>query len=314
MKFPNPFDKKYRWILVGGLGVILLIILMGRRGSSGSGQSGIEYVSSGPSENLQLAAMQTGAQLTAQQNELRALEFQGGIQLAIQQQAIQGELALAGLDYQARSDALAAELAAVNSQLTAQQNLAQIEAGVRREETQAYRDVNLASIQSTQDMFAMQIAGAMHERSVYADIMNTNALTARDIEVTRIMADRDVSLESIGANVTLGLDRNATDLAIARDQGRTQRRGQTTGLIGNIIGGALSIFSDVRVKNYIRQTGETPDGLPWYEWNISGFTQAGVMAQEAMEFYPENVSPHYTGLLTVDYGFLGNSGATADGP
>jgi hypothetical protein len=312
MKFPNPFNKKYRWILIGGLGVILLFILMSRRGSSAGGQ--VEYVSSGPSEQLQLAAMQAGTALSAQQNELRALEFQGQTQLALNAQAIQGELALAGLDYEARNQALAAELAAINSQLIAQQNLATIEAGVRREETQAYRDVNLASIQSTQDMFAMQIQGAMHERSVYADIMNTAALTSRDIELTRILADRDVTLSSIDANVTLGLDRNATDLAISRGQQSTQRRGQTLGFVGSVIGGIASIFSDVRVKNYIRQTGETPNGLPWYEWNISGFTQAGVMAQEAMMFYPENVSPHYTGLLTVDYGFLGDMGANADGP
>jgi len=312
MKFPNPFDKKYRWILIGGGGLILLFILMSRRGSSAGGQ--VEYVSSGPSEQLQLAAMQAGTTLSAQQNELRALELQGQTQLALNAQAIQGELALAGMDYNARNQALSAELAAITAQLTTQQNLATIEAGVRREETQAYRDVNLASIASTQDMFAMQIQGAMHERSVYADIMNTAALASRDVELTRIYADRDVNLSSIDANVTLGLDRSATDLAIAREQGRTQRRGQTTGLIGNIIGGALSLFSDVRVKNYIRQTGETPDGLPWYEWNISGFTQAGVMAQEAMEFYPQNVSPHYTGLLTVDYGFLGDMGANADGP
>lgn len=314
MKFPNPFDKKYRWILIGGLGVILLLIIFSRRGSSAGGRSGIEYVSSGPSEQLQLAAMQAGTALSAQQNELRALEFQGQTQLALNAQAIQGELALAGMDYNARNEALAAELAAINAQLTTQQNLATIEAGVRREETQAFRDVNLASIASTQDMFAMQIQGAMHERSVYADIMNTAALTARDVELTRLYVGRDVDLAGIDANVTLGLDRNATDLAISRGQQSTQRRGQTLGVIGSVIGGIASIFSDVRVKNYIRQTGETPDGLPWYEWSISGFTQAGVMAQEAMEFYPQNVSPHYTGLLTVDYGFLGNTGANAEGP
>jgi hypothetical protein len=188
--------------------------------------------------------------------------------------------------------------------------LATIEAGVRREETQAFRDVNLASISSTQDMFAMQIQGAMHERSVYADIMNTAALASRDVELTRILSDRDVSLSGISAQVTLGLDQGITDRHIATQQKKASRSSSMWGAIGAI----GSLFSDVRVKNYIRQTGETPDGLPWYEWNISGFTQAGVMAQEAMEFYPENVSPHYTGLLAVDYGFLGNSGADAAGP
>jgi hypothetical protein len=336
MKFPNPFDKKYRWILIGGLAVVFAVIVFGRR-SSASGQSGgVEYVSSGPGEAFQIAAMQTGAQLTAQQNELRAIELQSQTQLALNTQAIQGEIALAGLDYQARNDALAAEIAAINSQLTAQQNLAQIEAGVRSEETRAYRDVNLASIASTQDMFAMQIQGAMHERSVYADIMNTAALSSRDVEMTRIQAEtgveslridatkeieglrilteRDTALASIEGQVTLGLDDNLTQRTIAAQQAKTQKRGQTLGFVGSLIGGIASIFSDVRVKNYIRQTGELPNGMPWYEWNISGFTQAGVMAQQAMEFYPENINPHYTGLLTVDYGFLGDMGANADGP
>lgn len=321
IKFPNPLDKKYRWVLIGGAGVIILILIFGSRGQKSQG--GVEYVSTGPSENLQLAAMQSGAQLSAQQNELKALEFQGQTQLALAAQAIQGEIALAGMDYNARSEAMSAELAALTKQLQTQENIAGIEAQLRSEETRANRDITMSSIQSNVDMFAMQVQSAFATSQLQADTIRSQIDASRDttlaqieagrdaefarlnLENTRLLTERDLGYKSLDVQRDIALDQGVTDRAAISGANKRNRSNNIWGTIGGIAGGIASIFSDTRVKDYIRQTGETPDGLPWYEYSVSGFTQAGVMAQEAMELYPEAVSPHYTGLLTVDYGYMG---------
>lgn len=312
-KFPNPLDKKYRWILIGGAVVILLVLIFSGRRSSAPGD-GSGYYPTGPSENLQIAAMQIGAQSQAQMNALRAQENQSQVELAMQAQAIQGALASQTLAGNIDANAYTAQLSAMTQQLSSQENIERIRADTMRAEIAAFRDTTMQATQANVDMFAMNTQASLYRDELNASVWNNQILSQRDIELGRIgsttqieLARVDVEGRRIDAATQIELDRGVTERFGISSSNKQNQSNNRAGIIGTVVGtiGRILTFSDVRVKDYIRQTGETPDGLPWYEYSISGFTQAGVMAQEAMTLYPEAVSPHYTGLLTVDYGYMG---------
>jgi hypothetical protein len=68
----------------------------------------------------------------------------------------------------------------------------------------------------------------------------------------------------------------------------------------------MAAFSDRRLKRDIKRIGSMPSGLPVYQFRYvwSDDIQTGVMAQEAIEFFPEAVSRHDSGYLMVDYSRL----------
>jgi hypothetical protein len=78
------------------------------------------------------------------------------------------------------------------------------------------------------------------------------------------------------------------------------------GGIGNAIG---KVFSDIRMKENIKQTHWLPNGLPVYEFeykpefkDLAGHgKQVGVMAQEVAKVIPEAVSMQDNGYMMVDY-------------
>lgn len=83
------------------------------------------------------------------------------------------------------------------------------------------------------------------------------------------------------------------------------------GLLGNIgqvagaAGSLASLFSDVRLKENLRQIGFS-NGLPIYAYNYvwSPDEEIGVLAHEAKIRYPDAVSEGPGGFLMVDYGRL----------
>ncbi len=69
-----------------------------------------------------------------------------------------------------------------------------------------------------------------------------------------------------------------------------------------LVGAAGSFaMSDRRLKSNIRRKGTLPSGLGWYEYDIFGRHEEGVMAQEAMEKFPSAVRRGPSGYLMVDY-------------
>lgn len=68
----------------------------------------------------------------------------------------------------------------------------------------------------------------------------------------------------------------------------------------------IPLFSDIRLKRDIHQIGALESGLPLYEyryaWDEPGTIRNGVMAQEALEMFPDSVVKHDSGFLMVDYG------------
>lgn len=97
----------------------------------------------------------------------------------------------------------------------------------------------------------------------------------------------------------------------------SQGYGQTTTTQNMGLGGALALGaqvgsaffpSDIRLKSNVERLGTLPNGLGWYEYDILGRRERGVMAQEVAAVRPDALGPEIAGFLTVNYGALGLAG------
>jgi hypothetical protein len=79
----------------------------------------------------------------------------------------------------------------------------------------------------------------------------------------------------------------------------------TSGLF-NLAGAALPLmFSDRKLKSNIKRIGTHKLGIGFYEYDIFGGRQQGVMADEVEKVMPEAVLMHPSGYKMVNYGLLG---------
>ncbi len=70
------------------------------------------------------------------------------------------------------------------------------------------------------------------------------------------------------------------------------------------IQGGMMMASDIRLKSNIKRVGTHPLGVGWYEYDIAGRREQGVMAQEVLEVKPEAVGLLPSGHYGVYYGRL----------
>ena len=73
---------------------------------------------------------------------------------------------------------------------------------------------------------------------------------------------------------------------------------------GSVFGGGFGgIFSDIRLKEKIERTGESPSGIPTYEFNYIGDNNrySGAMAQDLLEMNIDAVSMGDDGFYRVNY-------------
>ena len=83
---------------------------------------------------------------------------------------------------------------------------------------------------------------------------------------------------------------------------------------GNTMSGLFSLgsaalgnpfaFSDRRLKKNIKRVGTHDSGVGLYEYDVFGYRQRGVIAQELEAVRPDLVRRHASGYLTVNYGAL----------
>jgi hypothetical protein len=64
------------------------------------------------------------------------------------------------------------------------------------------------------------------------------------------------------------------------------------------------MFSDRRLKRRIKRVGTHALGVGIYEFDMAGYRQRGVIAQEVAAVRPELVKRHASGYLTVNYSAL----------
>lgn len=261
--------KKNRTFVIIGLvaiGGFVLFSLLAGRGGGGGGQA----VQQGPSEQLQMAQLQA-------QTQLAALQYQGQISATQAQLAAETELAGAQLMAQVQQEEIAASLAGLQSQLTAQTYIAELEA----ETSQA---INLATIEANRANTAQQISAQLAALEIDA---------ARDVEMERLQNEAMIAQRQIDAQI---YSQQATL------QYKAQKSSNKWGFLGSVAGGLLGLFSDVRVKENIEFTGFLPNGLPMYRYNYVGdeTPQAGVMAQD-VEIFEPNAVLEIDGVKAVNY-------------
>jgi len=99
-------------------------------------------------------------------------------------------------------------------------------------------------------------------------------------------------------------------LSFQREQNQKDRNANRTNALigaGGSLGSAgMKIFSDITLKENIRQTGVSPSGIPIYEFDYKNkehgqFRYSGVMAQDLLELHPSAVIQEKDGTLKVDY-------------
>lgn len=82
-----------------------------------------------------------------------------------------------------------------------------------------------------------------------------------------------------------------------------------SGLFGlggaGIMGASMAAKSDRRLKSNIVRVGDHPLGIGWYEYDLDGLRQRGVMADEVLTVKPEAVVQHPDGYLMVRYDLIG---------
>lgn len=99
--------------------------------------------------------------------------------------------------------------------------------------------------------------------------------------------------------------------AQAQDAANMNRYQQQSANRNNMMSGLFSIGaaaagrpSDMRLKSNIKRIRTDPKGFGWYEYDIFGRREIGVLAQEVRNYIPEAVAQHPLGYLVVDYGAL----------
>jgi hypothetical protein len=84
--------------------------------------------------------------------------------------------------------------------------------------------------------------------------------------------------------------------------------------LGNTMSGLFSLgsaalgnpfaFSDRRLKRRLKRVGTHATGVGIYDFDMAGYRQRGVIAQELATVRPDLVKRHPSGFLTVNYSAL----------
>lgn len=285
-------------VIIGGIGlVVVLFIFMTRKSATGTTQ----YVQTGPSEQAQIAAAQIGLEREALQLQSAALGVESQTAIALANINTAGSLELAGIEAQDRLNQYEAQLSGAVIEADLTRDVESIRASTSLAETAAFRDTTLASLASNTKMFmsqveaglqqtALLVSGQTAQAQINAGVLNNQFAYMRDTDLARIEADKVAAIES-----------ERTDRAAISGANKRNKSNNTANIIGGIIGGAFSLFSDEKLKYDVKQIGETGEGIPLYEYGIFGRKTVGVLASEAAMYRPELVSVHGSGYQMVDY-------------
>lgn len=105
------------------------------------------------------------------------------------------------------------------------------------------------------------------------------------------------------ANAQYGQQMNSYNAGLASD---SSMMGGLMSLGGSALKYAPALFamSDRRLKSNIVRVGTHPLGIGVYEYDIFGWRECGVMAQEVEQVLPEAVARHASGFKMVNYALL----------
>jgi hypothetical protein len=148
-----------------------------------------------------------------------------------------------------------------------------------------------------------------------SNALNQSAIKQRDLNTDRFYNLIDIgqgvfnsASGSMGQAAKMAADRKAAENAASE-----QRKAQRTSVAATAAM-AFIAFSDVRLKENIKQIDFNPEGFGYYTWDWSkeaielgcdSHPTTGVLAQEVQKIRPEAVFPNKdTGYLMVNYSLL----------
>jgi hypothetical protein len=126
-------------------------------------------------------------------------------------------------------------------------------------------------------------ASADHQAEVIASVTRASIDANTNLGIASLQAQAAMTASYIGGQVAVTESNNARDVSINSRNVSGQKHSNTMGVIGSVLGGVLSIFSDRSLKADITLIGrERADGLNRYAYRMIGDRsyQAGVMADE----------------------------------
>jgi len=145
-------------------------------------------------------------------------------------------------------------------------------------------------------------ASGLKESGSAADVIRSSAQQGA-LSAALVKAQGDIEYTGF-----LGQQENASaQQQSALQTAKSQKSGGTLGLIGGIIGGIASIFSDDRLKTDIEFLRRREDGLGIYRFrfNSGGPLFEGVLASEVLKCYPDAVVYDDLGTMRIDYASIG---------
>lgn len=166
-----------------------------------------------------------------------------------------------------------------------------------------------AAAQAGAALQAAQIGAGvqMHSDDLSAQVMMEQYRVAESLGLKQSDNDTQVSLHTIDAQkdmyITNSNNQVAVNQIIANASKSKNKTNAITGMIGNLAGAAMAIFSDARVKENINLIGRNEDGLGVYAFNYRGSTtgHVGVIAQEVAQHDPSAVTTDAkTGFMKVN--------------
>jgi len=256
-------------VIIGGALILFLLMRAGGGGASAGGGStgGISDAQANAAAQVQIAQLQAGAQGASYNFQLAALDRQ-----------LTGDFAVAGLSAQLQQGMAQLQADLTRYQVGEDSRIAELNISAQRDMTLAGYQ-NQQALAMTQSQMQLGLAGIQAETAMFT--VGTNA-------------DLQATLARLQSDTTLGL---------ANIQAGTARRQSSNNLIGSIIGGAFSLFSDMRLKENIRSRGFSADGFALYEYNYVGSTErhVGVMAHEVAH---TGAVQNWNGYSVVNYGAL----------
>lgn len=248
---------------------------------------------------LAVADLTSGRELQAILSQNQSAASIQAMQIQSQQQMFNAQLQS---DY--NRDALAAEAMTAQASLNAQlqTNLASISAASVAEQTRALTAQNALNAQLQQNLAQISATSQTQQAQINADVLRSQSELQAGVYSQMFAAQSASEIARYNYEAyKVGVETSA-QTQMAQLQANSANKQAKYGMIGSVIGGIASLFSDYRLKEDIEFVGFRDDGLSMYRYTYTGddTPHIGVMAQEVENHYPLAVG-NSGDYLTVDY-------------
>lgn len=131
-------------------------------------------------------------------------------------------------------------------------------------------------------------------------------------EMNALLSGQQVSMPNMPSFTNAGISQTPQLMAAAQNQygaamdAYNAQQQQSANMMGGLtsLASTAMMFSDRRLKRRIKRVGTHAIGVGIYEYEMFGYPQRGVIAQEVQAVRPDLVARHPSGYLQVNYGGL----------